>query len=151
MKRLALISSRLLWFVPTLFGLIALVFTISHIIPSDPVKVIAGDQATAEQIEQLRVKLGFDQPLWVQFLKYIGQVVQGDLGMSLFSQRPIVEDLMARLPATLELGILAVILAVLIGVPMGVISALYRNTLLDHVMRIISVCATLKLDGALSR
>lgn len=139
MKRLSLIFSRLLWFVPTLFGLIALVFTISHIVPSDPVKVIAGDQATAEQIEQLRVKLGFDQPLWIQFVKYIGQVVQGDLGMSLFSQRPIVEDLMNRLPATLELGILAVLLAVLIGVPMGVISALYRNTPLDHVVRIISV------------
>jgi ABC-type dipeptide/oligopeptide/nickel transport system permease component len=139
MKRLSLIFSRLLWFVPTLFGLIALVFTISHIVPSDPVKVIAGEQATAEQIEQLRVKLGFDQPLWIQFAKYIGQVAQGDLGMSLFSQRPIVEDLMHRLPATLELGILAVILAVLIGVPMGVISALYRNTLLDHIVRIISV------------
>ncbi|MBL8700820.1 MAG: ABC transporter permease [Alphaproteobacteria bacterium] len=139
MKRLALIFSRLLWFVPTLFGLIALVFTISHIIPADPVKVIAGEQATAEQIELLRVKLGFDQPLWVQFLRYLGQVVQGDLGMSLFSQRPIVEDLMNRLPATLELGISAVLLAVLIGVPLGVVSALYRNTPLDHVVRVISV------------
>lgn len=139
MKRLALIFSRLLWFAPTLFGLIALVFTISHIIPADPVKVIAGDQATAEQIEQLRVKLGFDQPLWVQFLRYLGQVVQGDLGMSLFSQRPIVEDLMNRLPATLELGISAVLLAVTLGVPLGVVSALYRNSPLDHLVRVVSV------------
>ena len=139
MKRLALIFSRLLWFIPTLIGLIALVFTISHIIPADPVRAIAGEQATAEQIALLRTKLGFDQPLWVQFVTYLGKVATGDLGMSLFSQRPIVEDLMTRLPATLELGIGAVLLAVLIGVPLGVISAVYRNTLLDHAVRVISV------------
>jgi len=75
----------------------------------------------------------------VQFLAYLKKLVQGDLGMSLYSQRPIVEDLMHRLPATLELGISAVILAILIGVPMGVISAVYRNTLLDHIVRVISV------------
>lgn len=139
MKRIAIILSRLLWFVPTLLGLIALVFSISHVIPADPVRVIAGDQATAEQIEALRTKLGFDRPLWEQFLAYLAKVVQGDLGMSLFSQRPIVEDLMARLPATLELGISAVLLAVAVGVPLGVVSAVYRNSPLDHLVRIISV------------
>ena len=139
MKRIAIVLSRLLWFIPTLLGLIALVFSISHVIPADPVRVIAGDQATAEQIEALRVKLGFDRPLWEQFIAYLAKVAQGDLGMSLFSQRPIVEDLMARLPATLELGISAVLLAVAIGVPLGVVSAVYRNSALDHVVRIISV------------
>jgi peptide/nickel transport system permease protein len=139
MKRIAIVLSRLLWFVPTLLGLIALVFSISHVIPADPVRVIAGDQATAEQIEALRTKLGFDRPLWEQFLAYLAKVAQGDLGMSLFSQRPIVEDLMARLPATLELGISAVLLAVAVGVPLGVVSAVYRNSPLDHVVRILSV------------
>jgi len=64
MKRLAIIFSRLLWIAPTLLGLIALVFSISHVIPADPVRMIAGENATAEQVEALRVKLGFDQPLW---------------------------------------------------------------------------------------
>jgi peptide/nickel transport system permease protein len=139
MKRLAIILSRLIWLVPTLLGLIALVFTISHVIPADPVRVIAGEQATAEQIAALRTKLGFDRPLWEQFLAYIGKVAQGDLGMSLFSQRPIAEDLMARLPATLELGIAAVFLAVFVGVPLGVVSALFRNSPLDHAVRVVSV------------
>ena len=139
MKRIAIVLSRLLWFVPTLLGLIALVFSISHIIPADPVRVIAGDQATAEQIDALRTKLGLDRPLWEQFLSYLARVAQGDLGMSLFSQRPIVEDLMARLPATLELGISAVLLAVSVGVPLGVVSAVYRNSPLDHVVRVVSV------------
>jgi peptide/nickel transport system permease protein len=139
MKRITIILSRLLWFVPTLLGLIALVFSISHIIPADPVRVIAGDQATAEQIDALRTKLGLDRPLWEQFLSYLARVAQGDLGMSLFSQRPVVEDLMARLPATLELGISAVLLAVAVGVPLGVVSAVYRNSPLDHVVRILSV------------
>lgn len=139
MKRIAIILSRLVWFVPTLLGLIALVFSISHVIPADPVRVIAGEQATAEQIEALRTKLGLDRPLWEQFINYLGKVVQGDLGMSLFSQRPITEDLMSRLPATLELGISAVLLAVAVGVPLGVISAVYRNSPLDHVVRVVSV------------
>jgi peptide/nickel transport system permease protein len=139
MKRIAIVLSRLVWFIPTLIGLIALVFTISHIIPADPVRVIAGEQATAEQIEALRTKLGFDRPLWEQFLTYLAKVAQGDLGISLFSQRPITEDLMTRLPATLELGISAVLLAVAVGVPLGVISAVYRNSPLDHVVRIVSV------------
>ncbi|MFM8678946.1 MAG: ABC transporter permease [Alphaproteobacteria bacterium] len=139
MKRIAIVLSRLLWFVPTLLGLIALVFSISHIIPADPVRVIAGDQATAEQIDALRTKLGLDRPLWEQFLSYLARVAQGDLGMSLFSQRPIVEDLTARLPATLELGVSAVLLAVSVGVPLGVVSAVYRNSPLDHVVRVVSV------------
>lgn len=139
MKRIAIVLSRLVWFIPTLLGLIALVFSISHIIPADPVRVIAGDQATAEQIEALRSKLGFDRPLWQQFLSYLAKVAQGDLGMSLFSQRPITEDLMTRLPATLELGISAVLLAVAVGVPLGVVSAVYRNSPLDHLVRIVSV------------
>jgi peptide/nickel transport system permease protein len=139
MKRLAIIASRLGWMLPTLFGLMALVFTISHIIPADPVRALAGDQATAEQLAALRTKLGYDRPLWEQFLRYCAKVFTGDLGMSLFSQRPIVEDLTARLPATLELTFGAIFLAVLISVPLGVICALNRNSWIDHLMRVISV------------
>lgn len=139
MKRIAIIASRLGWMIPTLFGLMALVFTISHIIPADPVRALAGDQATAEQLAALRVKLGYDRPLWEQFLRYAGKVLTGDMGMSVFSQRPIVEDLTARLPATLELTFGAILVAVAISIPLGVICALNRNSWIDHTMRVISV------------
>ncbi|MBM3522143.1 MAG: ABC transporter permease [Alphaproteobacteria bacterium] len=139
MKRLAIVASRLGWMIPTLFGLMALVFTISHIIPADPVRALAGDQATAEQLAALRIKLGYDRPLWEQFLRYVAKVLTGDMGMSLFSQRPIVEDLTARLPATLELTFGAILVAVTISIPLGVICALHRNSWIDHTMRVISV------------
>jgi peptide/nickel transport system permease protein len=139
MKRLQIVVSRLLWFVPTIVGLIALIFVISRVIPADPVRVLAGDQATAEQIAALRTKLGYDRPLPQQFVSYLGDVATGNFGMSLFSQRPIAEDLASRLPATLELTLSAVLLAILIGVPLGVVSALRRNSLLDHVLRVVTV------------
>ncbi len=139
MKRLQIIVGRLFWFVPTIVGLIALIFVISRVIPADPVRVLAGDQATAEQIAALRTKLGYDRPMLEQFFSYLGDVATGNFGMSLFSQRPIVEDLASRLPATLELTLSAVLLAVLLGVPLGVVSALRRNSLLDHALRIVTV------------
>ena len=139
MRRLEIIISRLLWFVPTLVGLVVIVFAISHVIPTDPVRVLAGENATAEQIEALRVKFGYDKPLHIQLLNYFLDLLRGNMGNSLYSQRPIVEDLFSRLPATLELTLAAVLVAVAIGIPLGVLSALKRNTTLDHVLRIVTV------------
>lgn len=139
MRRLEIIISRLLWFVPTLVGLVAIVFAISHVIPTDPVRVLAGENATIEQIEALRVKFGYDKPLHIQLLNYFLDLLRGNMGNSLYSQRPIVEDLFSRLPATLELTLAAVLVAVAIGIPLGVLSALKRNTTLDHVLRIVTV------------
>lgn len=139
MRILVLIAKRLAWFVPTAAGLIAIVFLISRVIPSDPVALLAGETASREQIEALRAKLGLDRPLIVQLLDYYWQLLHGDLGTSIFTTRPVSEDLLARLPATVELTILAMILAVVIGIPFGVLSALKRNSLLDHALRIVSV------------
>lgn len=139
MRRLEIIISRLLWFVPTLVGLVVIVFAISHVIPTDPVRVLAGENATIEQIEALRVKFGYDKPLHIQLLNYFLDLLRGNMGNSLYSQRPIVEDLFSRLPATLELTLAAVLVAVAIGIPLGVLSALKRNTTLDHVLRIVTV------------
>jgi peptide/nickel transport system permease protein len=139
MRILVLIAKRLAWFIPTAAGLIAIVFFISRVIPSDPVALLAGETATREQIEALRAKLGLDRPLIVQLLDYYWQLLHGDLGTSIFTTRPVAEDLLARLPATIELTIAAMILAVVIGIPFGVISALRRNSLLDHALRIVSV------------
>jgi peptide/nickel transport system permease protein len=136
MRRLELTLRRLIWFVPTLLGLVMIVFAISHVVPTDPARILAGENATEAQVAALRTQLGFDQPLPVQFLRYIGDVLRGEMGKSLYSQRPIAEDLQARLPATLELTIVAVVLASLVGIPLGVISALRRNSWLDQVLRL---------------
>jgi peptide/nickel transport system permease protein len=139
MRIAALIFKRLVWFVPTAAGLIAVVFFISRVIPSDPVALIAGETASRAQIEALRAELGLDRPLLVQLLDYYGQLLKGDLGTSLFTTRPVAEDLLARLPATIELTLAAMLIAVVVGVPLGVISATRRNSPVDHGLRIVSV------------
>ncbi len=139
MRTLALITNRLLWLVPTLLGLLAIVFFISHIIPADPAAFAAGENASAETVAAVRAKLGLDQPLHIQFLRYIQSVAQGDMGRSIYTGRPIADDLMSRLPATIELAIFAILVASIIGVPLGVISALYRNSWLDHVLRVVTI------------
>jgi peptide/nickel transport system permease protein len=139
MKYLVLVLNRCLWFVPTVLGLMVLTFTISHIIPADPIAAAAGENATPEQIVALRAKFGLDQPVPVQLYRYVRSVLEGDFGISLYTQRPIIEDIETRLPATLELTFVAVLLATVIGVPLGVLSAIHRNSLLDHVLRLVTV------------
>lgn len=139
MKLLVLILNRFFWFFPTVLGLMVLTFTISHIIPADPVAFVAGDNATNEQIEALRTELGLDQPMHVQLYRYIADVLQGEFGKSLYTQRPIADDLAGRVPATLELTFVAVLLSAVIGIPLGVISAVNRNSMLDHALRIFTV------------
>src|SRR5438132_341590 len=134
MRRLEMILSRLVWFVPTLAGLVIIVFLISNVIPTDPVRVLLGENATSAQIEAMRIKLGYDQPLWIQLLRHFHDILSGNLGISIYSQRPISEDLASRLPATLELTLTAITLSIALGIPLGVISALKRNSLLDHVL-----------------
>jgi len=125
--------------VPTVVGLITIVFLISHIIPADPVALIAGETATPEQVEELRTQLGYDKPLLVQLGRYFVDLLQGNFGTSLFTTRPIIDDLSSRLPATIELTFMAMLLSIVVGIPFGVLSALYRNALFDHVLRIITV------------
>lgn len=139
MRLLAMLLKRIIWVIPTIAGLIAVVFFISRVVPADPVALIAGDTATREQIELLREQLGFNRPLLVQLFSYYADLLRGDLGRSLFTTRPVSEDLLARLPATIELTLAAMIVAVGVGIPLGVLSALKRNTVLDHVLRIVTV------------
>jgi ABC-type dipeptide/oligopeptide/nickel transport system permease component len=138
-RLLALALYRLAWFVPTLFGLLVVTFVISRVIPADPVALVAGETATPGQVDALRRQLGYDRPLPVQFVTYVVQLVRGDLGRSLYTTRPIADDLAARLPATIELTVVAMVVSVLIGIPLGVCSALWRNSWLDHGLRVITV------------
>lgn len=139
MKVLVLVLGRLAWLVPTLVGLLAIVFFISHVIPADPASFVAGENASAETVAAIRAKLGLDQPLPIQFLRYIQAVLGGDMGRSIYTGRPVSEDLLSRLPATMELALAAILVAGFIGIPMGVVSALSRNSWLDHSLRLITI------------
>jgi ABC-type dipeptide/oligopeptide/nickel transport system permease component len=135
MKLLAYIAQRIATILPTLAGLVILTFFLARVVPADPVALIAGEGATQEQIAALRHRHGFDQPLYVQLVVYLKQLASGDLGTSLYSGRPVFDDLLERFPATLELTLAAICIATVMGVPLGILSALKRNSWLDHCLR----------------
>jgi peptide/nickel transport system permease protein len=139
MRLLALLVYRLVWFVPTLLGLLVVVFVVSRILPADPVALVAGETATPAQVEALRKQLGYDRPLPVQFVRYVGDLVRGRMGTSLYTTRPIVDDLSTRLPATIELTLVAMVISVVVGIPLGVTSAVWRNSFFDHALRVVTV------------
>ena len=127
-RRLALIPL-------TLLGVSAIVFILARVIPGDPAQLAAGEQATPEMVEAFRKEYRLDRPLYVQYLGYLGGMLRGDLGRSMFTGRPVLDDLKAFLPATLELTAAGITLAMLVGVPGGVFAALYRNRWPDQLAR----------------
>lgn len=139
MRVLSFILARLVVVPFVMLGLITLVFFIVRVTPADPVAFIAGEHATEEQVMELKHRWGLDKPLPIQFLIYIRQVARGDLGISLYTKQPVIEDLMRRLPATLELTIVAMALSVLLGIPLGILSALSRNSWFDHLLRVVTI------------
>lgn len=136
---LSFLLSRVLSLLTVVFGVITLVFFLLHIVPGDPVQVMLGESATLADQAQLREKLGLDQPLLQQWLTYLIQLRQGDLGHSLHSQEPIVDILWQRLPATIELAIAGLVIAILIAIPLGSLAALRQNTVYDQGAMIFSL------------
>ncbi|MEG6523688.1 ABC transporter permease [Desulfotomaculum sp. 1211_IL3151] len=124
-----------------LLGVITVTFFITRVIPSDPAAKWVGPRATPQQIEVARVELGLDQPLYVQFGKYVVDLSQGDFGKSLRSHQPVAEELKSYLPATIELVVLSTMIAVFLGIPLGVLSAKRKDQMVDHFSRIFSVGA----------
>ena len=122
-----------------IIGITLITFTISHIIPGDPAKLAAGPKARAEQIEQVRKELGLDKPLYQQYFTYLSGLIKGDLGTSITTRRSVTKELAEYFPATLELVIFALIFELLIGIPIGILSARYRNSVLDHASRLVSL------------
>ncbi|HUI69181.1 MAG TPA: ABC transporter permease [Spirochaetia bacterium] len=139
MRLLGYVLKRLLYSIPVLIGVTLLVFLISHAIPGDPARMMAGEKASNEAVARLRHSLGLDRPLPVQYVTYLGGLLKGDLGISIRNQRPVARDLMDIFPATLELTLVSILLCVLVGLPLGIFSALRRNRLFDHVSRVFSV------------
>ncbi|WP_313682836.1 ABC transporter permease [Pantoea sp.] len=120
-------------------GVCVITFIISHLIPGDPARLLAGDRASEAIVQHIRQQLGLDQPLWVQFGRYVMALLHGDLGTSIRTGRPVLEEMRTFFPATLELASCALLLALLIGIPLGVLSAVYRNRWLDHLVRLLAI------------
>jgi peptide/nickel transport system permease protein len=133
------IVKRLLLAFLVLLGVSIITFSIARLVPSDPAALYVGPRAKPEQREAARVKLGLDRPLWEQYLRYMGEVLRGDFGISVRSHRPIIEDLKIFLPATLELVFASMIFTVVIGIPLGVISAAFKDRWVDHFSRVFAV------------
>ena len=139
MNLLSYLLRRLVGFVAVMIGISIITFGLSHLVPADPAIVAMGDHATDEQINAFREKYGLNKPVPEQYWIYVTNLIQGDLGISLHTRRPVSEDLRNFFPATFELSLTALILSILIGIPAGVISATARNRLPDHVVRILSL------------
>ena len=123
----------------TFIGLLAVTFVISRVVPIDPVTSILGERATAAQIEETREKLGLNEPMWKQFGIYVSNTLQGDLGTSIRTREPVLDEVGERFPATLELATLATILGVLVGVPAGVIAATKPGSFFDQFVRLVGL------------
>ena len=125
--------------IPTLFGISLLVFGFLHLIPGDPALAILGERATEESVARVRAALGLDKPLVEQYAIYMGRVVQGDLGRSILRDDSVSAELARRFPATAELSLAAMLVAVMIGIPAGIISAVKRNSLADSTAMLVSL------------
>ncbi len=133
------ILRRLLLILPTTLLVVTLTFFIFRLIPGDVARIIAGERATEAEVTLIREQLGLDAPLLVQYGTYLGQLARGDLGRSLVYRREVLSEIAARLPATLELALAAVLVSAAIGVGTGLVSALKRNSAFDHASMVVAV------------
>jgi ABC-type dipeptide/oligopeptide/nickel transport system permease component len=133
------ILGRLLWALPALWLIVTMVFLLIHIVPGDPVVQMLGEGARAEDVQQLRHALGLDLPLSVQYERYLAGVVHGNLGTSLRYQQPVLQVVLERYPATLELAFVALVVCILLAVPAGVIAAARQGRTTDHAISVISL------------
>jgi peptide/nickel transport system permease protein len=132
---------RVLATVPVMLVVSVIVFLLIHLAPGDPVLLIVGDFATPEQIAQTRAALGLDQPLWHQFVVWVGNVVRGDFGVSLFNQMPVSQLLGQRIGATLSIAFFTILVAVLLSIPLGVLAAYRAGSWIDRLVMVFAVCA----------
>lgn len=133
------VTRRLLGAIPVLFGLSMVVFAFVHLLPGDPVAALLGQHATPELTAQIRQQMGLDKPLYEQYAIYLGQLASGDLGKSVINNRPIIEELGRRFPATVELTAAALLFAIGLGIPLGRLAARYAQRWPDALVTIVSL------------
>lgn len=134
-----LVLRRLGFLLFVLVGISLITFFLSHVVPADPVRLFAGPRASKAALAAIRHQYGFDLPVWQQYLRYLGGLLRGDFGYSLTSRRPVAADLRDYLPATIELTLSAILWVIAVGIPLGLVSALWRGSVVDHVGRLLSI------------
>ncbi|MBX3540674.1 MAG: ABC transporter permease [Chelatococcus sp.] len=137
--RLRQFSGKALSIVVTLVGLLLLTFTMGRLLPADPVLAVTGSEVDKATYERVYNELGLGEPIWSQFASYIGRILTGDMGQSLTTGRPVAQDLLTVFPATIELALVAMLCGTLIGVPLGIVAAINRGKLIDHIARIVGL------------
>ncbi len=133
-----IIGKRLIGAIPNVIGVIVITFLLTRALPGDPAAFFAGQAATQEAVEEVREKLGLNQPLPVQFWLYLKDLAHGDLGVSLSTGQPVLQELVTRLPASLELTLVGLLFAVSIAIPLGIAAATRPNSWVDHVCRLVT-------------
>jgi ABC-type dipeptide/oligopeptide/nickel transport system permease component len=136
---LKFVLKRFLFAIPTLLAVLTIVFIIARVIPGDPALVILGDFASREAIENLRERLGLNQPLSRQYISFVSSALKGDLGNSMVTGTPVMREVFNVLPYTIDLTLAGIFIGILFGVPLGVVTALYRNSSIDFMARIASL------------
>ncbi|ATQ57335.1 ABC transporter permease subunit [Paracoccus yeei] len=131
---LRFILAKLLYLIPTMLGITLVAFGFIRLLPGDPVLLMAGERGVSpERYAQIAAQLGYDKPIWQQYLNYLGNLLQGDLGNSLVTKKPVLAEFLALFPATVELALVAIVIATVIGVPVGVIAAIKRGSWFDQI------------------
>lgn len=133
------IIRRILLLIPVVIGLTIIMFAIARLLPGDPVGLAAGPNATQAEIDALAAEFGLNQPIWTQYGNYVAGLLQGDLGTSLLTRRPVALDIAAYLPATLELVFAAMFFAVIVGIPLGLVTAIWRNRWPDYLSQVFAI------------
>ena len=134
---------RLIYAIPVMLVVSIIVFAMLHIAPGDPASMLAGEDARPEDVAAVRAKFGLDQPLHIQYGVWLGNILQGDLGRSIVTRRPVLMEIQSRLPSTIELAVAALLIAMVVGVVVGVISATRQYSILDHSTMIMALLGSL--------
>lgn len=130
---------RLLLSIPTLLAVLTIIFLLVRVVPGDPATAVLGDYASEDAVQQLRQRMGLDDPLYVQYFTFLGDLLRGDLGDSLITGEPVINQIKFVLPYSIELTIAAIIVGLALGIPTGVLTAVRRNTSVDYIGRVLSL------------
>ncbi len=135
---IGMIAKRMLLAIPSLIGVVIVTFLLTRALPGDPAAYFAGPAATKEAVEQIRAKLGLDKPLPQQFVRYVADLARGDMGVALTTGQPVAAEIRSRLPASAELTLLGLIVAVVVAVPLGILAATKPGSVIDHACRVVA-------------
>lgn len=133
------IGKRIISMIPVLLGVSLIIFTILSFIPGDPARMILGDEAEEAAVQELREDMGLNDPFVIRYVRYVKDLLKGDMGVSYVTNQPVADEVFSRYPTTITLATVSTLVAVLIAIPIGILSAIYQNTLIDNVSRVIAM------------